>query len=492
MSIKYMKLKPSDDIYERLNIKSFSIEHINLFSKKKEMEVLIKIIHIDAFKEVMDLRRELTKTFSDSIRVKMKFLMNTVVESDKLTSLVEFLLDNYKNESIRHQYIFSDYEIYYRNNKNIQIELKSHHLIEQAVSQGIDKDLQIKLKEVTDREFKISFISEKEEGEFIAEAIEEYAVIMEETFMVEDTTSQSSTPVLYGEVIKSRIMDYSVFDQLQVGENMTIEGEVFNINTRELKNDKLLISFNVTNYKDSISCRLFLLKTEDLKLKNGEWVKLKGRVTQDRFNIEDYYLIISSIERIPSRLERRKDEAEVKRVELHAHTNMSEMSGVVSAKDLINRAVEYGHNAIAVTDYGVAYSFPFAYKAAPKDFKVIFGVEAYVVDDEQNMVERPKDAMIEQEEYIIFDIETTGFDPYKDKIIEILKSESFSIINEEGQGFRVIESDDFEDVADRIVKLLNNNDKNKSFCKSDRNDCQYQIENKECKYTEYCYYKKID
>ena len=92
-----MKLKPSDDIYERLNIKSFSIEHINLFSKKKEMEVLIKIIHIDAFKEVMDLRRELTKTFSDSIRVKMKFLMNTVVESDKLTSLVEFLLDNYKN-----------------------------------------------------------------------------------------------------------------------------------------------------------------------------------------------------------------------------------------------------------------------------------------------------------------------------------------------------------------------------------------------------------
>lgn len=77
----------------------------------------------------------------------------------------------------------------------------------------------------------------------------------------------------------------------------------------------------------------------------------------------------------------------------------------------------------------------------------------------------------------------------KDRIIEILKSESFSIINEEGQGFRVIESDDFEDVADRIVKLLNNNDKNKSFCKSDRNDCEYQIENKECKYTGGCSYK---
>ena len=452
MSIKYMKLKPSEDIYERLNIKSFSIEHINLFSKKKEMEVLIKIIHINAFKEVMDLRKELTKTFSDSIKVKMKFQMNTAIESDKLTSLVEFLLDNYKNESIRHQYIFSDYEIYHKNNKNIQIELKSHHLIEQAVTQGIDKDLQIKMKEVTDQEFKITFISEKEEEEFISEAIEEYAVIMEETFVVEDTTNQNTTPVLYGEVIKSRVMEYGLFDQLQVGENMTLEGEVFNINTRELKNDKLLISFNVTNYKDSISNRLFLLKTEDLKLKNGEWVKLKGRVTQDRFNIEDYYLIISSIERIPSRVERRKDEAEVKRVELHAHTNMSEMSGVVSAKDLVGRAVEYGHKAIAVTDYGVAYSFPFAYKAAPKDFKVIFGVEAYVVDDEQNMVERPKDAMIEEEIYIIFDIETTGFDPYKDKIIEIgaVKLKGRNIIDR----FSAFVNPEVP-IPDEIIKLTN-------------------------------------
>lgn len=77
----------------------------------------------------------------------------------------------------------------------------------------------------------------------------------------------------------------------------------------------------------------------------------------------------------------------------------------------------------------------------------------------------------------------------KDKIIEILNSESFSIIYEEGQGFEVIESDDFEDVADRIMKILNNN-KIKSFCRYDRNDCQYQIENKECKYSEYCCYKK--
>ena len=419
MNVKYMKLRPSDDIYERLNIKNFSIEHINLFSKKKELEVLIKIIHIKAFEEVQELRNELTRTFSDTVKVKMKFLLNTAIESDQLVSLVEFLLQNYKNESIRHQYIFSEYMIHSKNESNIHIELKNHHLIEQAVIQSIDKDIENKLKEVTDKEFKITFVSEKTSTDMISEAVEEYAGLMEETFLVEDTSEKSSSPILYGETIKSKIMPYSVFDQLQVGENMTIEGEVFNINTRELKNNKLLISFNVTDYNDSISNRLFLMKTEDLNLKNGEWVKLKGRVTQDRFNMDDYYLIVASIERIPTRLEKRKDEAEVKRVELHAHTNMSEMSGVVSAKDLINRAVDFGHNSLAVTDYGVAYSFPFAYKAAPKDFKIIFGIEAYVVDDEQNMVERPKDCMIEEEIYIIFDIETTGFDPYKDKIIEI-------------------------------------------------------------------------
>ena len=75
MNVKYMKLRPSDDIYERLNIKNFSIEHINLFSKKKELEVLIKIIHIKAFEEVQELRKELTRTFSDTVKVKMKFFL---------------------------------------------------------------------------------------------------------------------------------------------------------------------------------------------------------------------------------------------------------------------------------------------------------------------------------------------------------------------------------------------------------------------------------
>ena len=116
---------------------------------------------------------------------------------------------------------------------------------------------------------------------------------------------------------------------------------------------------------------------------------------------------------------KKEDNAPKKRIELHAHTNMSEMSGVMSIKDYAKRAKEFGHSGIAVTDYGVVHSFPFAFKEANEDFKVIFGMEAYVVDDEQDLITNPKDKMIEDEIYVVFDIETTGFDPFNDKIIEI-------------------------------------------------------------------------
>ena len=84
--------------------------------------------------------------------------------------------------------------------------------------------------------------------------------------------------------------------------------------------------------------------------------------------------------------------------------------------ELAKKAKEFGHKAVAVTDYGVAHAYPFAFKESSDDFKVIFGLEAYVVDDEQEMITRPKDKNIEEEIYVVFDIETTGFDPYNDKI----------------------------------------------------------------------------
>ena len=138
------------------------------------------------------------------------------------------------------------------------------------------------------------------------------------------------------------------------------------------------------------------------------------------------------MESIESEEVKKEDKASKKRIELHAHTNMSEMSGVMSIKDYAKRAKEFGHSAIAVTDFGVVHSFPFAFKEANENFKIIYGVEAYVVDDEAQMITNPKDLGIEEETYVVFDIETTGFDPFNDKIIEIgaVKMKGKEIIDE--------------------------------------------------------------
>lgn len=112
------------------------------------------------------------------------------------------------------------------------------------------------------------------------------------------------------------------------------------------------------------------------------------------------------------------DTAEVKRVELHLHTQMSSMDGVSPVKDLVNRAVLWGHKAIAITDHGVVQAYPDAYDAGKKKIKVLYGVECYLLDGELPIVYSPNGHVIE-EGFVAFDIETTGLDAEKDRITEI-------------------------------------------------------------------------
>ena len=213
-----------------------------------------------------------------------------------------------------------------------------------------------------------------------------------------------------------------------------VEGKIFKIDVRETKNNSLMYDFLITDYNDSINCKIFLNPKDEAQiaiLKVNDWVKVKGYYKKDDFYTEDY-IGVQDLESIEAEETKKEDNAPKKRVELHAHTNMSEMSGVMSIKDYAKRAKEFGHSAIAVTDFGVVHSFPFAFKEANENFKIIYGVEAYVVDDEAQMITNPKDLGIEEETYVVFDIETTGFDPFNDKIIEIgaVKMKGKEIIDE--------------------------------------------------------------
>ncbi len=148
------------------------------------------------------------------------------------------------------------------------------------------------------------------------------------------------------------------------------------------------------------------------------FARVSGRLQFDDFQQESI-IMVNALEKIDDFRDIRKDKSEEKRVELHLHTQMSDMDAVVSAKDVVKTAISFGHKAVAITDHGVVQAFPEAFHAAHgKDIKIIYGVEGYIVDDEKPTIRNCKDQNFD-DEYVIFDLETTGFYPGKDKITEI-------------------------------------------------------------------------
>ncbi len=228
----------------------------------------------------------------------------------------------------------------------------------------------------------------------------------------------------------------------EMGE-VIIHGKVIAVEQREIRNERVIVSFVLTDFTDSITAKLFVRKDqiEELTadLKKGAFLKLKGITVLDSFDKELTIGSVSGIKKASDFTVKREDLSPVKRVELHCHTKMSDMDGVSEVSDIIKRAYSWGHKAIAITDHGVVQSFPTAnhvwedlWKAEKerckeagiepdKDnfFKVIYGCEAYLVDDTNDIVTGPDLSGTLRDKYVVFDIETTGFSPVQNRIIEI-------------------------------------------------------------------------
>ncbi|MDY2814720.1 MAG: PolC-type DNA polymerase III [Dorea sp.] len=212
----------------------------------------------------------------------------------------------------------------------------------------------------------------------------------------------------------------------EMGE-ITIRGKVISFETREIRNEKTIIMFAVTDFTDTIMVKMFV-KNEQLadilaSVKIGAFLKIRGVTTIDRFDGELTIGSVAGIRKISDFTVSRTDTAPEKRVELHCHTKMSDMDGVTDVKDLLKRAHDWGHKALAITDHGVVQSFPDAnhfIEGLDKNdpFKVIYGVEGYLVDDLTDVAVNEKGQSLD-DTYVVFDLETTGFSPIKDKIIEI-------------------------------------------------------------------------
>ena len=231
--------------------------------------------------------------------------------------------------------------------------------------------------------------------------------------------------IIYGKSVDEETIDLSQVVS-EMGE-ITIKGKVISFDTREIRNEKTIIMFAVTDFTDTIMVKMFA-RNEQLpdilaEVKKGAFLKIKGVTTIDKYDSELTIGSVTGIKKISDFTTTRMDTSPRKRVELHCHTKMSDMDGVSEVKDIIKRAHDWGHQAIAITDHGVVQAFPDAnhyIQTLDKEdpFKIIYGVEGYLVDDMTDIaVGGGKETL--DDVYVVFDIETTGFSSVKDKIIEI-------------------------------------------------------------------------
>lgn len=201
---------------------------------------------------------------------------------------------------------------------------------------------------------------------------------------------------------------------------VSVVGEVFSIDSRVLSTGKTMLSFAISDHTNAIKCKLFLDKEEAQTIppliKSGSFYHVEGRVRYDTYE-KDTLLMLLAINEADQPVQR-KDTAPVKRIELHAHTTMSAMDSTLSAKQLVKRAISWGHPAVAITDHGVIQSFPEAMETAGKNIKIIYGVEGYLIDDKVEVISNPVDYPLNGA-FVVFDIETTGFSAKYDGITEI-------------------------------------------------------------------------
>lgn len=231
-----------------------------------------------------------------------------------------------------------------------------------------------------------------------------------------------------------------ICDILEEMGEVVVKGKVIRVETREIRNEKTIVIFDVSDFTDTITAKIFT-KNEFLAdvlehVKKGAFIKLKAMAVLDKYDHEISLNSVAGIKKIADFTVKRMDHSPVKRVELHAHTTMSDMDSVADCKTMLKLAHKWGHKAIAITDHAVVQAFTDAGhyiadndkankkilaenpEAQIRDFKAIYGVEAYFVDDLKQIVFNSRGQSLDSE-FVVFDIETTGFSAVLDKIIEI-------------------------------------------------------------------------
>ena len=389
------------EILEELESKKMLLDK---FASKIEIIFNIKNPNIDTY---LSYYKYLLKTlkddlkvleiYEDAMKIEDDFLVlvaTNEVEKERLLSVLDKVMNFYKKQSY-----------------NFNIDVIMRH--EENILEEIQKDLNNIEMPKHEQSPKKEETPQPEKKQFRREAKDPNSVI--------------------GRGIKEEPIKIKTL----IGEdnNVVVEAKVFGTDYFESsKTDFKIITLKITDFSDSIYCKVFVRDDEEYKrlckeLKSGNWYKIRGYTKNDQF-AKELVLNARDIIKIEKTEETTKDIAEEKRVELHCHTKMSQMDGVIDETDVVKQAMKFGMKAVAITDHNGVQGFPHVFsmvtdynkhlKEGEEPFKAIYGCELLMIDDNVDIVTRPNDKVMLDQTYVVFDFETTGFNAGGfDSIIEI-------------------------------------------------------------------------
>lgn len=442
------------------NINTAIVKAVVVREKSKTLEMQIsadKFIEISEIKSLNTFIRERLALNDSTITVEYAEGTNIKPLEEELKNIVLFLADKYP--LLRGAINNCNFEI--TDNKiTFNFKIAVAYLLKER---GYDQKIQEAIKNLYGTEYQIHFVDQvsSEELKRLQEAVHEKEIqLIQKEVQAAQNNNAHELPKEAAEVkqeIKAETDGKKGNPFLILGRNASIkdtvikvtditpdegkialEGEISNIEAKELKSGKTLVSFDLYDGSSSMTCKSFLKPGEDdevvSRLKKAKGVRLSGNAGYSKFSGEIELIANTIVETEGIRKAKRRDLAEVKRVELHMHTQMSQMDAMTSATDLIKRAMSWGMKAIAITDHGVVQSFPEAHKLLGRDnpdMKVIYGVEAYLAPDKKPSVTNPKGQGIDTT-YCVLDLETTGFSTVTEKITEIgiMKLQEGKVIDE--------------------------------------------------------------
>ena len=415
-----------DAKFNYLNEFNISIYRVNIIKDSMKMKLFLESNTVLDKKIVTDLYELIKIGFKDfKIDVNLRYdidINSTKILERYIDSLKEFIIDNIPSSTTWIEGI--KFDIY---DNVLELILPNSIAMHSLDRNGYLRD--IKDKVISEIDLNVEFVCQDENSiddeSFLEEKYNEEKLISKDILSslnreVKKTNDKktSNKNYRYGKLINAEPVKINTVN-LHSG-IATIKGEIFQIDTRDIKGSRSLITFYISDNSDSIIVKSFLSKDKaDDFLNNvsiSDHVILEGDVIYDTFS-KSIAIMLKSLTKIEKK--ERIDNSKQKRIELHLHSQMSSMDGVTNIKMLVERAHKWGHEAIAITDHGVVQAFPDAMDMGQRlGIKIIYGVEGYLINDKKQII-TSYNPDLDYDEFVVFDIETTGLSAINDAITEI-------------------------------------------------------------------------